>query len=173
LPTGRPRRGQCIAYQRHASAASAADDQVHYQRVDVHTVGYQTEDGVTRQQRADQPWPTMVQRWHGVEQVRRHASPGSYSGLRLGGVGVGVAEADHDARLAQSRDSLESTWQFGRQADDGWRAGLDPGVEFCLRRQAQCTKIVNPAMARIDERSFDVRPERFGPAAHRPRLVGP
>ncbi len=72
----------------------------------------------------------MMQRRHGIEQVRRHPRPGVQTGLGLGGIGAGMTEANHHASIAQLADGLDAPWALGRQRHNRRLADSQPALDF-------------------------------------------
>ncbi len=92
----------------------------------------------------------MMQRRHGVEQVRRHPRPGIQAGLGLDGIGTGMTEANHHASIAQLADGLDAARALGRQRHNRRLADSQAARDFRGRRFTENAWVVHTAVPGID-----------------------
>ena len=125
----------------------------------MHAVGDQAERRVARQQRADQAGLPMVQRRHGVEQVRAHRRARLERRARRRSVSARVAEADHAARRpAACAIASSAPGSSGASVTIARPPSAEPAIDFGSRGRPNAARVVDAAMLGIDERPFDVRP---------------
>ncbi len=137
------------------------------------SVGDQSGDGlISGEQGARQARFTMVERRHRVEQMRAEADAGLDGSTTLLVGGVGVAGRNDNARASEGPECLQPARQFGGHGDQAARVGQErPNiVRGWLDHE---TGVVAAPPLRVQERSFEVRPQHAGAVAIRfPGLGG-
>ena len=131
--------------------------------MDVHAVDDQADpDPIVREGDADQSGLAVMQRGHGVEQVRHPPHAGVDAGLGLSRGGAGVTGGHHHPAIDQGADHVEGAGQFRGQGDD-----RDPGVrrpagDRVHVRRSQAVDRMGAAMGGSEERPLEVQSERRG-----------
>src|SRR5207253_6213124 len=90
-----------VADQRNTLDACSSNDEIYYRRMNVHTVGNESQHRFAFEQRTDQAGLPMVQGRHAIEQVSRKSSPRGEAGLRCREIGARVTQTDDDAAARQ------------------------------------------------------------------------
>jgi hypothetical protein len=109
LPVARTRGRDGIRHQRHPLRARGRDQPAEECVVDVESVGndLQGDPGIF-QERQNRARLALVERPHGIEQVRRHGGARCDRRLRLGVGGVGVANCGDGAMRRDGVDRLQA-----------------------------------------------------------------
>ncbi len=123
------RAGHRVGDERDATAADVPDELGRVGSEVVAVEDHLDDDVVTRERDAGNAGIPVVERAHGVEEVRDGVHPEVEGGVRLECVRIRVTAGHRDAALVQQVDERVGAGQLGRQRDEPHRTGREQPLE--------------------------------------------